>query len=824
MTRVLGDFSARWSVCWATTYTFEPSFFETVIARRLGDPPRNIVVLADGPHLADLWRRIGSGERWSIRGANRLYLIRPVHIPGGVFHAKTILLANEREGELLVGSGNLGLSGLESGREVIVRYRSTSASGLAAIATWRIWMADLVAHVDEPVLRMRWARVLERCGWMAAESVASPFFTNWQTPLLDALVPAGSPSVDELHVTAPFFDADLRATTALIARARPRRITVYLGHPTSVDGPRLAETLGTSGAPASVLGMEPRGFVHAKLFATITGDVARLLSGSANASGPALLGTVAAGDGNVETASIAELSADECRALFVPPGASTVPIDAATLARFEFQRIAVVPSPPVRLTSATLGLEGFVTVVSAPELAKAVLTDGRIRLPIIDSRSREPIDADAVVGPVWLADGDGIVLSASVPLDIRAELDRQLSTHESGVDKPRDLDVVDLNHPLGRLLLELHRSALFDVDDTLAARHVQQRVAAGEEVDEEFWDRLMREELAADPRAHAYRSHARGEPGFVDDLAWLLEEMLHRAPSPFVLRLLSHETVDRETEEGTGRSWSADQKLAVRAYNVLARWSSAVSDPRVRWVSEFAPVRHYSALLARIGEIWPQGWIRHQRLRTLLTILFGAFIGTDRTVGFLGSLDEVDRARAMEVLASTQAPAVGAALASVALRGAGTDAYFEWQVFLGRAIAWGVFDPSEAAAALARALGGGHLDANDLQVGFETIMRYDDDAHWCPRVADELGLPVVRIRRVNHPEYSVEVDADGISDLLGDPRAPALAPGSACIQVRVGHPSSSRVGHHGSGRSSAGLRHGGRPVVRLHRVGHGRDA
>jgi len=385
---------------------------------------------------------------------------------------------------------------------------------------------------------------------MAADAVGSPFLTNWRTPLLDALFPEGSPPVDELHFTAPFFDADLRATTALVARAKPKSITVYLGHPTSVDGPSLAAALQATGAHVTALGMQPPGFVHAKLFAAITGDRARLLSGSANASGPALLGTVRAGDGNAETASIAELPAEECRALFIPPGASMVPLDAAALARFEFQRVPAVPSPPVRLTSATLGLDGFVTVVSAPELPDAVLTDGQVRLPLAHGRSREPLVDDVVVGLVWLEDGAGTVLSASVPLDIRGKLDRRLSTHEPGVDKPRDLDVLDLNHPLGRLLLQLHRSALFDVDDTLAAKHVQQRVEAGEEVDEEFWDRLMREELAADPRAQAYRSHAGGEPGFVDDLTWLLEEML--PPRPVAVRPPAARPRDRRPRDGGG--------------------------------------------------------------------------------------------------------------------------------------------------------------------------------------------------------------------------------------------------------------------------------
>ena len=116
------------TVCWMTTYTFDPAFFEAFLLRRLGESPLNVVVLADFGRLGHQWQQIGNEERRWIRRANRGYLLRGIHPSDGAFHAKTILMGNQRGGQLLVGSGNIGLSGIENGREVYSAFDSTLES------------------------------------------------------------------------------------------------------------------------------------------------------------------------------------------------------------------------------------------------------------------------------------------------------------------------------------------------------------------------------------------------------------------------------------------------------------------------------------------------------------------------------------------------------------------------------------------------------------------------------------------------------------------------------------------------------------------------
>lgn len=341
--RVLADFSPRWTTCWVTTYTFEPAFFDTVMARRLGDPPLNIVVLADQDRLARTWHDIGPGERWSIRGANRSYLIRGVSLPAGVFHPKTILLANEREGILLVGSGNVGFDGLDRGNEVYSRFHSVNVGDLTAFGAWREWMSEIVAFVDEPMLRLRWGALLGSLRWLFSDASGSRFVANWRRPILEQFVGTVRPPVEELHYTAPFFDADLTALAALVERSRPAKIVGYFGEPTSVDGRKLAAWLEASGVPHEEFRVDPPAFVHAKLFALIDRDSATALSGSANASAPALLTT--ARTGNAEAGVISTMAADAARDLFVPPERTLVPLGLDGVHRLEFGATSDDPLP-----------------------------------------------------------------------------------------------------------------------------------------------------------------------------------------------------------------------------------------------------------------------------------------------------------------------------------------------------------------------------------------------------------------------------------------------------------------------------------------------
>jgi hypothetical protein len=67
----------------------------------------------------------------------------------GAFHPKTYFFGNASEGVLLIGSGNLTMSGLERGREVFSAFRSTKPDDLGSIRGWRQWMDGIVERIDD---------------------------------------------------------------------------------------------------------------------------------------------------------------------------------------------------------------------------------------------------------------------------------------------------------------------------------------------------------------------------------------------------------------------------------------------------------------------------------------------------------------------------------------------------------------------------------------------------------------------------------------------------------------------------------------------------
>ena len=123
---------------------------------------------------------------------------------GGAFHPKTYFFANRTEGELLVGSGNLTLNGVEQGFELFSSFRSTEADGVAAIRAWRDWMSGLVDDLADDHVRERWLDARSRTPWMAGITPASAFVTNRDVPLAAQLLAGVATPVDELHALAPY--------------------------------------------------------------------------------------------------------------------------------------------------------------------------------------------------------------------------------------------------------------------------------------------------------------------------------------------------------------------------------------------------------------------------------------------------------------------------------------------------------------------------------------------------------------------------------------------------------------------------------------------
>jgi len=115
---------------------------------------------------------------------------------------------------------------------------------------------------------------------------------------------------------------------------------------------------------------------------------------------------------------------------------------------------------------------------------------------------------------VQLVDASGQVLSNRVVVDDPAALAAVLAAgpdNERG-DRPPELADTDLDAPLARTLVWLHRNLVMDVSETAAGPLAQP--VTGDEAsaasDDTLWERLDRERLARDPRAGIYAALSHG--------------------------------------------------------------------------------------------------------------------------------------------------------------------------------------------------------------------------------------------------------------------------------------------------------------------------
>ena len=666
-------FAPRWDVFWCTTFSFELEFFDEYLFRRLGDPPLNATVLVDFATLARAWGAIGPEDEWRVRRVNQLYLVRGAGRPQGRFHPKTYFFANSKEGTLLVGSGNLSLAGLEEGKEVFVRFDSTDREGLAAILSWRDWMGDIVEGVGDQLLGQRWFRLRQTTSnWMKGRSGKSPFVTNVESSLLDQFLATVS-KVDEVHVTAPFFDSDVEALGALIGRSHPKEVSVYLGRSASVDGAALARLLKRSRAKVRVFSFDPPRFIHAKLIAIVKGNNAQVLSGSANLSRAALTSSLADQPwANAEAAVLSDTTAKAARELFIPPELKAKPLALSALSEFSLRTEEEAPPLPLRLLFARPAENGTIEVSFIGKGPSPLfLASQSGTTPITGSRTTEPVRIGDTTVLVWLVDQDSDPVSNRVPLDDPGALERQLEKPSGKTsDRPRELDAGDLENPVAQILARLHNDFIFDIDELDSIKQAE-RATGDDAADVEsgdFWERLAREELALDPRANAYRRLGDRAPFEGEELLLLLRMMLDRTPDERRRRLGSSEGGDvGEDEDGFGKKWTVTQRLQVRLMNVLTRWSRTLADPRMNWLHPFASVRNFQALIYAIGELWELDALPDKKLEHAIGLVFGSFVRSEEANGYLFQLGDDERGAAVGRLAK-EARTVATTLAYLGLR------------------------------------------------------------------------------------------------------------------------------------------------------------
>ena len=765
--KIARSFNSRsWTSFFATTYSIELEFFDEYLFRRLGEPPLSATILTDAGAHARLWTS-SADETRRLRRANRDYLLRPVLFGTGAFHPKTYLLGNASEGRLLIGSGNLTMAGVERGREVFSEFRSTEPDDVGSIRGWRQWMDGIVQRLADEEVTYRWLRLRTECSdWLEGDAADSRFIGTGERSILDQFADGIDGPVDELHVMAPFYDRDALALKMLLDRLRPTRLHLYLGARTSVHGPALGAVVSGFDGQILLLEIDPLEFVHAKLVGIVASDYGRLLAGSANLSQAALLG---AGESwaNTEACVAAELSAEETRQAFLPADHCWRETSLYHLTELEFIGDERPLGFPVHLKAAWPELHGRVTIDATGTIpANAELTAGGEGQPIQVATTLAPLALPGEGGVlVWLRAADGSDLSNRVPLDDRRRLGGWLEQRNEGGNRPRELDRGDFETPVGQMLLRLHEACIFDIDETpalaRAAGLTEQEAEEQKTSWEELEELLAKEELARDPRIEHYRRDVTSGLLEDDDILALLRLMLNRASAERGLRLVGGKSDEPPTKPGT--PWTPQQLLRVRLFNVLQRWSLALTDLRFAWIDPAAPVRNYAALLVADAECWEQGYLPEDRVIRLVGTVICSFIRTERSRGYLVSLSEDERQRALSRL-TPEARALGTALIYCALRpSAKWRTYlFEWQPALVAGLHVGVFDVRPESCSVIERLIGTHLSVDEVHNRLQWAATYIDDEYWAQRQQRDLGFQRVRLTNldVSH-RFGVTLEVSG---------------------------------------------------------------
>lgn len=274
------------------TYGADLEFYERVLRRHFGGY-RNQIVLGDGRQLAKAF----TGYRSSgvLRHLNRSWIAAPVDGLHAV-HAKVILLAGPDNGLLLVGSGNMNLSGYAGNGECFTPYRWSPEEpdqihAFTAIRdlTDELRSRELIDGLASDRLRIFWEAY---DWWNDPPDNGGPVRHNLSRPLGDQLLDlVGGEAVQELTVATPFHDPKCASLKRLIERLDPKRVRVLVQDwRCSVDPTALAKALEKVDSTVRTISAvgDDRAYLHAKVIHVRTPSRDICLTGSANCSMVAL--------------------------------------------------------------------------------------------------------------------------------------------------------------------------------------------------------------------------------------------------------------------------------------------------------------------------------------------------------------------------------------------------------------------------------------------------------------------------------------------------------------------------------------------------------
>lgn len=278
------------------TFAADTGFFESRVLGVSKASGARVTVLAD----ASVWQ----ANPRALAQAGRAYHMGLIDVRGA-FHPKLVVLAGGQRATVAVGSGNLTLGGWQYNSElwsIMTSSGSQCPSSFDDLAMFLMGLAKLTSDRLSHDALQRSAAVLKRLHDSAHRVVKGPrVVSSLEKPIIDQL-PNGP--VDEMLVSAPFFDPRLRALEALMSRLRPGRVAISIQpHATVIESEALLRLTKQSPVPVEIFhdAETPATgdrYRHGKLVEWAVGGEHFALTGSPNISRSAL--TLTAKSGNVE--------------------------------------------------------------------------------------------------------------------------------------------------------------------------------------------------------------------------------------------------------------------------------------------------------------------------------------------------------------------------------------------------------------------------------------------------------------------------------------------------------------------------------------------
>jgi hypothetical protein len=761
---------ARDEVFFATTFTFDIAGFDDYLFPKLGAPPLNATVLIDDGRLDAYYR--SAAERDETAAASRAgqhYALRPVHWNGNAFHAKTYVSGTKKGGRLVVGSGNLGLSGISEGNEVACLFSSDDPAARTSIAAWTAWMDRLVGLLGDEVVGDRWARALSTCPWLqATDGGTTSFHHNLDQPLLKQLLAAGPRKADQLLIGAPFFDEDADVVATLARELAPREVLCHLGDNASVDGEALMGALSPV-RRVHYLGPDPDAYVHAKLIAIVRGDDALVMSGSANLSRKAML--YAGSHGNCETAVLGRATAAQAHEVF-NGRLKWVPLSHSDLAAFKYAKpVEAKGASGLRLTAAafrdepTLEIHGTGEWQDGAAIRLLQPVPGAIDLTGTPSGSAWwsvridlPQSVDPSLSTAVVAVVDGEWASNCIPVDHPRTLNAMLGARKAVPSPADDLPGGTDDPMLEALVSWLRQGTNFSGLEALdsLSRGRAARVGGLEEGEDDFVPDEL--ELQVQSR-RASRWLTRRAVG-LDDLLTAIGLLGAEIPAAHRLRLVNLHDHD-------GRAVAMDHEptpnLRVRLKNALQKMCSAATDVRL---FERDPTTSAYNIVTLIEALWLLDqvppctrYLARDARRTLLKTLLEGLSGVDNKSGLVELLVGEDRAQ-LQTLLGDETPRLIADLVLSAVSrehsGFDPDVLFEWKPLLTRLVDEGLCQPRDEAQA----------------DSINSALDFMDDNHWPAVIHTRHGVDC-SIKRLKGNQTLLTFKLALPGDLFSDPRITA---------------------------------------------------